>query len=355
MNSIDAASTAVWNILSQSVKPSTSKGIDELRGLVLTTPNRLSASELHLLVEKIVTLESLASVAATLGIPESAVISEITQLGTRLSQAHGAGTVTFELPGPTQLQLFVLPGEAPQGAPVHSSFLPTELGRDIKPSLSAIITHRPDNDELALYEIRRNKEGADKYVRFETCTVLGFFARVGRIDEVALVNEQDPVFHQVLLSAWDMLDIARIDAVRGLASLVGVGDYNFPFEEAKMKAAPVFWREVSDVEKAEMLGGPADVEKTRRIIHARILANPDTFVVPSVGDLTVAHIAGICTANGIVLERDINAERAARKLLAEMGFTSRTEVDALLHDATRAVETNTVDAFKNEVLSQMSK
>src|SRR5690606_30304411 len=100
---------------------------------------------------------------------------------------------------------------------------PKEVGRDVWQSFGAILACRPSNADPTRF-IARKYRRTSKAVTFEIVAAVRLFAHLGRLDEIDQVNPKSKEFHSTVVSAYDLLEVARRDAMVGLATLCGAPD-----------------------------------------------------------------------------------------------------------------------------------
>lgn len=351
------AHSDVAAILSEAGRPNISVAIERLRPEGSSEQDdRLDVAGLSRLVEALVALTSVDVIADNEGISRAAVLDEIGELGTWLSQSKGKGHLIFtDKVQAGQMALFESPSFE-EGAEINLpvSYLPrSNNGRDIRPAINAVLTHRPTREDLERYCLRNAHAGASQTLTFEAVTTTALFARLDRLDDIGDVNSKDETFRSIVCQAYDLLEVGRRDAIRGLQHMLGVsGSYDLTDDVAHMYAKTLFRAEATEIQRALGTGNEALVAKTRARLRDRVARHSDMFAISSVADLSVAQVIAIAQEHGLSSEVDSTVDSQAREILRNLGL----EQDRHQHmpDAVNAVINGTTAEYIKGMRQEMA-
>lgn len=225
-------------------------------------------------------------------------------------------------------------------------------GRDVARALAAIISNKPTAEAVARFVDRTYRMRSSALSHQMVSSVWSFAAR-NRLDRITKVSD-DPIFHQQVVAAFDLLDVSRRDALRSIERLLSV---TFPLDAAAVDAIITELTRIRWVNEAEIsrLLRTAETAKARpdsvpvlerelRILSARIDREP--WNISSVGRLNAGQVRRIATLGGLTVETPTRTNEAAiRATLRNLGLSS--DADKLVPEALRATERNLLDEFWN--------
>lgn len=227
--------------------------------------------------------------------------------------------------------------------------------RDVAKALAAIVVTDPDDDTIARFIARKYQTQA-RVLTFPHVTQVWFFARLGRLDELDRVNPANHVFGELLVEAYDLLDVARQAAIDGINLLVqGDASDLDAIEAACQKASWVAEADIRRISKMVTLakarsGSLRLLERELSFFAQRVRQSPGAYRPQEVADLNLGHINRIAAAAGLDVENDERADEIeVRQTLKNLGFTS--DLDRLVPEGVRAVRAGKGDEFF-EVMDQ---
>lgn len=312
----------------------------------------LSGEQLEVVADAVTSMQTLEYIVSTLGVEQEFALDEIASFGTWVAQSQGKGDLPMSGRDENQLPLF--PSRDSHGA-VGTSFQPMSLGgRDIRRAVNALATYRPGKDLIRQYQLKRAHSGASSLLTIETVGAVGFFARHGRISDLGGVNPKDPVFHQVLVQAYDLLEVGRQDALIGLVHGLGLGELPAGVtREMALSATQALFREEADLlVRAFSTGNGRLIASTQSKLVGRVTADPERFSISDICGLSEVQVLNLARGNGLAVEADQKAEAEARKLLEEVGVVGNAH--NFLPDAIHAVHTDTVDEFRRDLQRELA-
>ena len=175
-------------------------------------------------------------------------------------------------------------------------------------------------------------------------------AQAGRLDKIDQVNAKDPVFHAQAVAAYDLLDIARQDALNGIDKLLegDVSDLQ-GLLNACVKSRWIAEREITLIErmiKAAQLrpGALKTLVNELKFFSARAKNLPHAYRPESIASLNVGQIQRIAEAAGLPVEGSSRVEESLiRNKLKALGLTS--DLDRLVPEGIRAAQAGQLDEF----------
>lgn len=233
-------------------------------------------------------------------------------------------------------------------------------GRDIARALAAIVANRP-NDEVTARFVDRTYRLRSSSMTYHMVTSVWGFASRGRIPRIHKVSE-DPIFHQEIASAYDLLDVARSDAHMAIRRIV---DIELPLDRAKatlirenlLKCGWVHEGETSRLLRTAetSMQRPASLpllERELELLKARVDSPSSPWNIRSVGALNAGQVRRISAAAGLAVEPvGKSNESAIRATLRSMGLSS--DADKLVPEALRASDRNLLEEFWNVLQSRL--
>ena len=207
--------------------------------------------------------------------------------------------------------------------------------RDVAKALASIVVTDPDDETIARFIARKYQTQA-KVLTFPHVTQVWMFARLGRLERFDRINPKNPVFGQLAVEAFDLLEVARQDAINGLLLLAaGPGDRT-ELANACTKAS---WLAESEIKKiAGMIErGSPDVRLAVELnfLRQRIESNPSGYMPASIAELNPGQVRRIAMASGLSVDNDDRSEEAEiRQALKDYGFTN--DLDRLVPAGVKA-------------------
>lgn len=342
------------------VKPSDRSLIEELRTRVTTKkanqPSKPTVDQVAQVVDDLSKEIDLAVTAAKMGaasqeIGEKLVLDIVATFGTWL--AHSAGRAEVEYvyasndPQPT---LFPIEGIREEGkVVVPYGYEPTgKHRRDVDKALCTIVHYQPDMTVISRFVARTYATRQD---RFGYPIVAGVwkFAACGRLGSVDKVSD-DLGFQEHVLEAFDLLDVAREDAIAAVRKVLG--PESLTPEETLVICDKAYWLDeqgFASLRRSAEAAKASTLAKDRMLRDAATLArkvtmHPGRYLPGQVSDLTLGQVRRICTNAGIRVEPEGRAEEAEiRATLKNMGFA--VDADRLVPEALRCADKGTLDSF----------
>lgn len=330
------------------------EAIERLRALAPTRATPVTLNQVQDLVAMIGEgYYSLDQVTNQLGLERPQVIELVVDLGTWLGQSVNAGAgvpvvayadaegAVEDVAGQPQMTLFKR--AAPNGVVLPPGFGRKEAGRDLSKAVGQIAAAAPDEAMLRRYLMRRYHR-IHQVLSFETVTLVHRLAQIGRLGEVDQLVERaglNTELARVLVEAYDLLDVARqdaVDAVRHLLAAIERGETDpaalRPLAaEARWLHQAAFTRltEVLDDPTASPVRTDAALAQFRRTVHLEVA----TFAVRSVAELNDGHVRRLCEREGLRLEGTHFTEaETVRSWVTDAGMQS--DADLLVADGIRA-------------------
>lgn len=260
------------------------------------------------------------------------------------SKREGAEEAVFNAP-------VVLPRGFERGA---------EDRRDVRKAISAIIVaHRRGllTDELLTGYLDRKQPVRVVELGFAHVAVVWRHAVDGKLATIIEVSE-DHAFRQVIVQAYDLLEVARLDALSGVETLVAGNTSDLDaLRRACAKARWVATAEINRIEDlvARVAQRPANVgalERELRYFAQRVRALRG-YVPATIADLNEGQVLRIAELAGLPTDVDRTDERIVRKRLVELGFTS--DLDQLTPQGVRSIQAGVGDAFWEAMTARANK
>ena len=217
--------------------------------------------------------------------------------------------------------------------------------RDVTKALTAIVLSKPSADVISRFVSRtyRNRSGSLTYA---LVAGVWMFSQCGRLEKIDKVSS-DSVFHNLVVSAYDLLDVARLDAIAGIDHLRSQPDPVAAIDEILLSCGKARWLAERRVNRIERVAREGSSEQLREELRsfARAARGDHTALHPeSIAVLNAGHVMRICTAAGIKVEDDTrNDEVEIRSRLRALGLS--IDADRLVPEALRAIQRGQADAF----------
>jgi hypothetical protein len=260
------------------------------------------------------------------------VLDVVATFGTWLTHSQGPSLMQSL----NQIQIAYIPSGYEPTAPHR---------RDVTKALTAIVLSKPNHDVIARFVSRtyRSRSGSLTYA---LVAGVWMFAQCGRLHKVDRVSN-DSVFHKLVVSAYDLLDVARLDAIAGIEFLASKPNAEKDVKEiihACVKSRWLAERRIGRLEKVARNGNTSDLQDEIKAFNRHILSDFEAFHPSSIASLNAGHVLRICVAAGLKVEDDTRPDEASiRTRLRSMGLS--IDADRLVPEALRAVQRNQSDEF----------
>lgn len=320
----------------------------------------VTVGQLRRIVDDLDDVVPVAETAAAVGLDVDTVIAVIGRFGTWLTHVHGGGTL------PTVPASAVAAGEHRAGGHIRSgaharAVVPHGMSRtrkqkrDVRRAVSAIVTHRPGQDELERWVMRTSSVGMVALTRMHLTSVANF----ARFDPEG--------FHRVpsdagavarFADAYDLLEDARRAIVRAVERLVRAAGTD-------LDRAGVLVRVGKDIETARPVLGARGTYLARSFELARasgttqvlarelrmLASDPGVgsgrYVPRSIAELDQRCVAAIADAAG--LNHDAR-ERLEDELRDDLrGLVDARDLDRFIPIGVAAIDAGEADRFWSAV------
>lgn len=307
--------------------------------------------------------EPLDATATCVGLEPSQVIDIVAALGTWLIHVYkvAIGKDDYDL---------AVQQHQPTLFRVHQDDILVPLGyeksatqpRDIARSVAAILKHEPDNAEVQRW-VDRN------YPTTTGVLTVGDVFSAWRWSQLALLEKIDLVSHsiafaQICVAAFDLLDVAILDAREGARSIVEIESrlrHRLDLDSLERAVTKLAWANEARVAKTTSLlegarAGSRELEESLqrdlRLLAAELCATR-LWGVKHISSLREGQVLRIVERAGLVPQRDTrSALREVRRALIARGL--RKDLDVLLADATSALGAGLEDQFWSAVEARLS-
>ena len=325
---------------------------DRLDHLAANDRSKPSVADVTTVVQDLIAIVPLAETAAKMpraDIDEgtSMVLDIVATFGTWLTHSEGtSGAKIAYASDDDQMALFQTssversPSKArgPITVRIPVGYEPTATkGRDVSKALAAIVASRPDSDVIGRFTSRTYRTRSAT-LTYPIVAGVWKFAASGRLDRIDQVSD-DPVFHAQVVSAYDLLDVARCEAIERVEQL-RVNDSPMTKDEVLATCERIAWLSERDFGKlAETARNTHDddvVARGVRLFNGAVAGEPDRFHPVSIASLTAGQVQRICAGAGLkVVEDTRSQEMEVRAKLRDFGFSR--DADRLVPEALRAI------------------
>lgn len=244
-------------------------------------------------------------------------------------------------------------------------FEPGRLSRDVSRALSAIVIYDPADATLARFIARIYPSVHQASITFSILAGVWKFSEAGRLDGISRVAPKSPTFMNLVVGAFDLLDLAIDDAVAGIDDLCALGsaidqsniiiDLN-DVSKACTKARWISEGEISRIESrielAKKHGSTTSLMNELCYFKSRVDANPKKYHIGDICELSSIQLRRIAEAAGIrVLGTDRVGESEIRSRLKFMGMNM--DLDRLIHAGMQADQIGKLDLFYEAMQSRV--
>jgi hypothetical protein len=179
--------------------------------------------------------------------------------------------------------------------------------------------------------------------------------RLNELDSLALGRNgwRNTELARVLVEGFDLLDVARLDALDGLATLTEVAqrpeiDLDLDADQLRRAITKTRWVAQGDIgrlaealERSVEAGYDLGLARQLRLVAAKA---ERSWPLGSIAELSDGHVQRIAEASGLSIEDSSFAEEAlVRRMITEAGLD--VDADVLFNDGLRVVQAGLVEAF----------
>lgn len=218
---------------------------------------------------------------------------------------------------------------------LHESFKPRAAGgdvRDVVNSCAMIILGCPGDHDLARYLQRSRK--TEKLLTYEHVTLVWMFAKLGRLADLPQINPGSQGLKKCLAEAYNLLETARSDAMRGILSLISSST-----DLAEMRDAAIMLQSIHPGLTARFVrtidtGVEKLIQQECDQLKRYLSAAADSLMLDDVASLGAEHVLRICRRIGLHTDGSSRVEeQQIRARLTQMGLINDTA--KLLHTGDR--------------------
>ena len=306
--------------------------------------------------------------------PAEQVMDLVAELGTWLVHVHGTKKVAYSVAAECeQLSLFALPETSTPVASKRSKKakkpkVVIPLGferkawhkRDVTNSIIAIVLNQPDDEELSRWLDRKYRSDVGVLSGKDVHT-LWLLAQIGRIEDVDKMSKE-PAFAQVMVAAFDLLDVSLTDAVGGLSTLYEMGKHKIPLnvERAQRAATMAVWLHEARLSQVINLAQAAANDRSGETYLLHELERLASYIEGhrSIRPLKLESLSGgqvqrLVERAGLGRQEDERKlEAEIRRKLTEMGL--RKDMDRLLPMGMRALNVGLESTFWSAIEARRS-
>jgi len=317
--------------------------IERMRESANEQVERLSLSTVRAVVDGVTGAYNLSAIAQSAKIDESSVMDIVAELGTWLTHVHGKAEVSVRLAiDEEQPSLFAQPGGGDVVVPLGFERRGPHR-RDLSRSIASICARQPDDTELGRWLDHKYPSevgvltGSDVFL-------IWTLARLGRLDEIDLLPSSR-AFTQVVIAAFDLLDVGLTDARGGVAVLylTGMGEMPVDIEQLQIAATKAAWLGEARMARISRFLGLGDSASSQRGLEnelgnfaREVSANQQLWLPRTIASLGEGQVLRLVQRAGLGKADDHRkTEAEIRNKLIERGL--RKDLDRLLPYAMRAV------------------
>lgn len=332
------------------------------------------------------TLVSLSDIADKAELPANDVIEAVIQLGSWICRARAKSGIDVifvaDLPIGTQPELFGNLTEVPRGLKkgiadtvtvvmpkgktsgvqkgrngrtkvvtygnqvlVNDSWSPQAIGKDIKGSIAEIIAAQLSESELARYVQRTTSR--DKMLAFEHVTTVWLFARLDRLNELTEISPNSIAASQCLADAYDVLELARCNAMRALRTLCSDTVSVEQVRDSVVALRPVaesLVRPLAGLVETTSDSSERALRTELRWLRRQVETNTAALVCRHIGQLNQGQVLRIAQSAGLHTGGSSQVEESAiRARLSHMGLSG--DADQLVTTGVQAIRLGLNDEF----------
>lgn len=321
--------------------------IERLRARMGDEPERISIETLQAVRDGVIASDAVDVVAANAGVEPAKVLDIVGDLGTWLS--HYRSSAHADLSTDTEPGQMTMFSDALRPLIQLGDGFARQRGsrRDVTKAYAAVSMWAPSDIELARY-LDRKYPAQVTTLTFGVVALVWRFATLGRLDEIDEIDAKNPWFPRLVVEAYDTLDIA-IDATS--AAIGTLCDPDAVIDDIRGALRRCGWLNhprIARIERAAdatvRSGDDRYVRRELRQFAIEVADHPDRFRIGHIGQLSEAHMRGICTAAGLTVVRSTaNPEPEVRRRIAAAG--QRADTDLLVPLGVRAADVGLLDEF----------
>lgn len=227
-----------------------------------------------------------------------------------------------------------------------------EHRRDIGKSIAAIAV-TPVEDEEIIRFVARHYEEQTSLLDSDHVHLLWWVLTEGLTDKLAEIGPTNTTLADLLVQAYDLLDVARVDALTALATITG-GERDPQILRATI--AQCRWLAPGELDRLSKVLTEAETHpdnpRIAEILATRLRSftlwvrqNPATFAIRGVAELSEAHLVQILAASGLVDDESAEKEMVAelRSRLTQMGLAA--DLDREIAEGLRAWKLDRLEEF----------
>lgn len=332
--------------------------IEELRARVdiekAKQPSRPTPEQVATIAADLRDVASLAITGAKMGQPtpdagEQLVLDVVATFGTWLSHSIGRAEVQYTYAVNEQQPELFASEELSGKVVIPEGYEPTgRHRRDVDKALCTIVAHKPSTEVITRF-VARTYTTRQSRLGYPVVAGVWGFAQRGRLGTIDLVSS-DLVFQTQVLEAYDLLDVAREDAIKAVGKLLGKDN---PAPKLVLACCDrAYWldesgflslrRSAEAVAKNKSLDDR--LQREVALLRRRVETRQGHFFPSNVASLTLGQIRRICENAGLRVDPENRAEEAdIRATLKAMGFA--VDSDRLVPEALRCADQGMLDDF----------
>ena len=318
-----------------------------------------TADDIAVVVADLMAVTPLADTAAKMPRPTLAeattmVLDIVATFGTWLTHSEGRSGVAVSFAADDeQLTLFQVARKAGRNLvkPVSNGPVTVKVpvgyepgstpNRDVTKALAAIVASAPSADVISRFASRTYRTRSS-VLAYPLVAGVWKFATAGRLDAIDKVSP-DPVFHAQVVAAYDLLDVARCEAIEYVRSIVE-SDQGLTPDHISRACERAGWLSELEFGRLRHAASAATDDKTTALLEiavkrfkAAVRAEPGRYRPVSIAALTAGQVQRICAAAGLTIEDTTRTEELEiRSRLRELGFSR--DADRLVPEGLRAYQ-----------------
>jgi hypothetical protein len=331
-----------------------------------------SEDQVVLVVEGLLACRPLKDISVSTGLDGDMVLDVVAEFGTWLTHSK-KGSVRAGLVCAADMRqqtLFQLEfsGGVPlegKGKKAKESRVVVPLGfepraghkRDVSKALAAIVVAAPERKTIERF-VARQYGVRSASLNYPLVSGVWFMASCGRLEQIDKVSK-DPVFHVQAVAAFDLLEVARKDAIDAIDLLVKAGlGADVDLKELGRACVKSRWIAEREVERVRRLVEAASQRPSvrgtlateLRFLASRVQASErvegkaNPYRPASIAELGVGQVQRIAQASNLSVEGATRAEESEiRTRLKALGLSN--DLDRLVPEGLRAASSGHADAF----------
>ena len=308
---------------------------------------------------------SVGAIAKASGLDEDGVIKLVLDLGTWLGQSinAGRGAVVYEhslAPGEivedqdgVEGQMSLFKAHTDEYVVLPPGMETAKVGRDMSKSVAQIVRGAPDEAMLRRWLLRKH-HSIRQVLGFEIVAGVHRFAQVGRLadlEELVVRREGNPELARLLVEAYDLLDVARGDALDALDALASRDDLDLDAVETLVARAS--WLAEASFGRIQrridlVRGGAGEVVDVLNAVVRLAASSASVFRPASDGALSDGQVRCQVPKAGLDLEGVTHKEvETVRSWVSDADLTA--DADLLISDGVRALRAGCGELFRESL------